>query len=119
MLPTCGAGSHAADDGEGLSLSSYMHTTAFATSTKMPDARSTFDPSQCLDDVDAEVTEEYNEIIDAAVAAKDKYKLYAIAREMKGALENKQAELKHATNSNRLNVIQLHTLPGAALFVRY
>ncbi|ETN42301.1 uncharacterized protein HMPREF1541_04242 [Cyphellophora europaea CBS 101466] len=64
----------------------------------MPETRSTFDASQCLEDVDGDIANEYNTILDAAVAARDKYaKLMTLAQKLKRALVSKQAEFnQHA-----------------------
>lgn len=59
----------------------------------MPKTRSTFDASQCLEDVDGDIADEYNGILGVAVAARDKYtKLITLAWKLKQALVSKQAK---------------------------
>ena len=53
----------------------------------MPKTRSIFDASQYLDDTDYDIVNEYNNVIDALVTARDKYsKLITRGRKMKSAL---------------------------------
>ena len=72
----------------------------------MPDTRSTCDASEYPNDMDSDLADEYNTIMDAAVAAKDKYtNLVAQARKMKSALAAKQVELEQATGRDRRSII--------------
>ena len=67
----------------------------------MPDTRLTFDPQHCLDDVDSDITDEFNALLDAAAAAKDKFTgLQSLVRKLKNALENKNLELERVIRQN-------------------
>ena len=68
----------------------------------MPETRSTFDATQYLDDTDCDIVNEYNSVIDALGAARDKYsKLMTRALKMKSALVAKQAELDQITRRHQ------------------
>ena len=67
----------------------------------MPDTRLTFDPQHCLPDVDTDITDEFNALLDAATAAKDKFTgLSSLVRKLKNALENKNLELERVARQH-------------------
>ena len=73
----------------------------------MPDTRLTFDPHHCLDDVDSDITDEFNALLDATTMAKDKFTgLQSLARKLKNALENKNLELERVTRQNVVDTNQ-------------
>ncbi|RMZ91841.1 hypothetical protein DV736_g952, partial [Chaetothyriales sp. CBS 134916] len=65
----------------------------------MPETRSTFDASKCLEGIDGDLSGEYNDFIDVAEAARDKYaKLIAVAKKLKETLDSKQSEFDRQIN---------------------